>query len=164
MPLRDLRNAVLLAEGINRSVKHGIRVPSNPHDIVEEYCCESGRSECMQGTCTVCVPSGLEAGSFELVVTDESSEVASCDSECNDIEVSFNRWVREDGKIQKRTISMDVEDVIENWYETITVIKKHIDIKRHQYTSYQSQRDNLKLGEVLIHCDYNENYKKHSAK
>ena len=42
-------NAVLLAEGINRSVKHGIRVPSNPHDIVEEYCCESGRSECMQG-------------------------------------------------------------------------------------------------------------------
>ena len=64
----------------------------------------------------------------------------------------------EDGKIQKRTISMDVEDVIENWYETIAAIK-HIDIKRHQYTSYQSQRDNLKPGEVLIHCDYSENYK-----
>ena len=48
---------------------------------------------------------------------------------------------------------MDVEDVIENWYETISAIKKHIDIKRHQYASYQSQRDNLQLDEVLSHYE-----------
>ena len=80
----------------------------------------------MQGI--ACVPSGLEAESFESVVSDESSEVNTSDSESNDIEVSFKRWVREDGKIQKRPVSMDVEDVIENCYETITAIKKHIDI------------------------------------
>ena len=51
---------------------------------------ESGSSVCMQGTCT-CVPSGLVAESLESVVSDESSEVDTGDSESNNIEVSFKR-------------------------------------------------------------------------
>ena len=63
--------------------------------MVEVYSCASGRSECMQGSCIACVPSGLEIENFTCTESDSVS-----DNDSNKTQVSFKCWGSEDGKIQ----------------------------------------------------------------
>ena len=92
------------------------------------------------------------------MVTDESSEVASSESEYNDIEVSFKRWVREDGKIQnvqfrwmlKMSLKIGTKQLPPS--RSISTLN---DTNIHRI----SHNGRYQSGEVLIHCDYSENYK-----
>ena len=46
-------NVCLLAKGISKSLKND-GLPVNPHDIVEEYACDTSSRSCMFGECIVC--------------------------------------------------------------------------------------------------------------
>ena len=53
---------------------------------------------------------------------------------------------------------MPFGQVIPKWVETISNLKRHIYRKREQVASYYKHKDELKIGEALIHVDYNESY------
>ena len=45
-------NVCLFAKGINKSLK--LKLPTNPHDLIELCYCDSGQSECMDSSCDCC--------------------------------------------------------------------------------------------------------------
>ena len=53
---------------------------------------------------------------------------------------------------------MSLGQVIPQWVEAISNLKRHIYKKREQVASYNKQKDELKTGEALIDVDYSESY------
>ena len=45
-------NVCLFAKGINKSLK--LKLPTNPHDLIELCSYDSGQSECMDSSCDYC--------------------------------------------------------------------------------------------------------------
>ena len=43
--------------------------------------------------------------------------------------------------------------------EKVAILKRHIFIKRCQVKSYNDVKVNLKTNEIILHVDFNENYK-----
>ena len=53
-------NLCLLVNGINKMIKDkDMILPSNPHDLVETFCCDTASKDCMLSTCPNCTESGL---------------------------------------------------------------------------------------------------------
>ena len=134
-------NAVLLAKGINLSLKSKI-LATNVHDLVEANACDSSQDVCMVGKCELCLTSNLSLSDFD-------EEKAT---------ISFLNWQRVDKSIAKINQSLTFDQAIEKWNSTILTIKKHIYRKRKQVASYNQQKLDLKPGEALIHVDYSESY------
>ena len=74
----------------------------------------------MFGECDNCRSSDLKEEDFEK---EESSSDSSSESESDDSEgevsvVTFYKWGRQDGKIVKQSIKMDVADAIVSWNDS----------------------------------------------
>ena len=137
-------NSCLLAKGINRLLKTSLE--TNPHDTVENNSCNSDSFDCMNGECVECCEATIE-GDFARV--DDDGEPNT---------VSFSNWCRR-RKVTKAPMSLEVEEMIERWNESVKELKKHIHRKRVQVAEYNRQKNDLVEGEILIQCDYSENYK-----
>ena len=84
--------------------------PTMVHEIVENYCCDSSKDECIQSTCEACQfnnvysqfkDEGNSSGENSATFTDEESEESDIDEDF----VTYQRWVREEGKINKKSFS-----------------------------------------------------------
>ena len=53
---------------------------------------------------------------------------------------------------------MPFGQVISKWVETISNIKRHVNRKREQVTSFDKQKDEVKTGEAFVRVDYSETY------
>ena len=73
--------------------------------------------------------------------------------------ISFQHWCRQDKRVTKATLIVDIEDAADRWQQTITELKKHIHRKRIQVAKFNRQKSNLEENKGLIQCDYSENYK-----
>ena len=129
-------NASLMGKALNR-LKDIKGYPTMVHDIVEKYCCNSAQDECMQGTCEECRFDNIynqfkdEGNSSEensLASSDEENEESDVDEDF----VTYQLWVREEGKIKKKTISKPKNELEVIWKEKILSLKKHIHRKRKQ--------------------------------
>ena len=107
------------------------------HDTVEKYCCNSAQDECMQGTCEECRFENIynqfkdEGNSSEensLVSSDEKNEESDVDEDF----VTYQLWVREEGKIKKKTISKPKNQFEVIMKEKIMPLKKPIHRERKQ--------------------------------
>ena len=47
-------NCVLLVKGFNKCKNIFETLPTNPHDLIEKYACDSNLKDCMRNICTVC--------------------------------------------------------------------------------------------------------------
>ena len=45
------KNAVFFIQGLNKSLPNELNLPSNPHDIVEKFSCDSNNQDCMNSEC-----------------------------------------------------------------------------------------------------------------
>lgn len=54
---------------------------------------------------------------------------------------------------------VSIDDALEIWQNSVTILKKHIYSKRVQQSTLQSIKQNLKDDEIMIYVDYSENYK-----
>ena len=73
--------------------------------------------------------------------------------------VTFSKWGKEDGKVAKIRITVDIEEANDLWKEQVTKLKQHIHRKRKQATALESDKRNLSANEILIHCDFSQSYK-----
>ena len=93
---------VLLTKGLNKYLTRKEKLlPTNPHDFVEKFSCDSGRKECTVAACHDCITTGLSQDAFSK---DESSTDFSGNesdySNATTAVVSFYEWFREDGKVK----------------------------------------------------------------
>ena len=148
-------NTCLLATGINKSLN--LSIPTNPHDLVERYSCDSNNPQCMNSNCSDCVTSCHWTCTPDESDPEESSQSDESDSaECR--KISFYKWTRKDEKVQKICITLDEDDTKEIWREMIQTLKSHIYRKRKQVEHYNHQNENLENGESIINVDYSESY------
>ena len=134
-------NIVYLAKSIDAKVK-STPYQSYAHSLVETYSCDSSLEDCMNSVCESCHKTGL-------TVEDFSNE---------DDAVVFYKWKRVDNKIQKIEMSLSPREACKYFDEEIRILKRHIFIKRQQHAFYNSLKENMGVGELLMHVDYSENY------
>ena len=143
-------NASLLAKGINKS--RDVNLKTNAHDLVEFYSCNSDSKDCMYGECQVC-------NDFKVHCLDNDSDDDDSDVVERQDSVTFENWCRQDGKVSKISLIVDFDEAQSRWNETISGLKRHIYRKRVQVAHFNTQKELLKEGEVLVQVDYSENYK-----
>jgi len=152
-------NACLLAKGINKSLK--LKLPTNPHDLVEKYSCNA-ESTCMMNDCSKCnVPkwrsdesSSANEETENGTSSDESSENDTSDESSSEEEldktVTFYQWGKTE-RTQKIQITLDEDEAWETWCDVIKELKCHIHRKRKQVNQL-----NIKL-KGLLHNNIHSN-------
>ena len=134
-------NIVYLAKSIDAKLKSTPH-QSNAHSLVETYSCDSSLESCMNSVCEGCHKSGLTIQDF----TNEDDGVV------------FYKWKRIDNKIQKVEMSLSPREACKYFDEEIRILKRHIFVKRQQHAFYNSLKENMGVGELLMHVDYSESY------
>ena len=130
-------------QGLNKSLPKELNVPSDPHDIVEKFMCDSNDQDCMNLECNNCkLPDKIvESRAFE-----------------ND-DIKFDEWRQVDRRVQKVPISIHVQEVSARFNAHVWTLKRHIHITHIQRTAFNNVKANLQeKKEILIHVDYSENY------
>jgi len=131
-------NVVYLSKAL---AQNGKDLPTNPHDLVDQFSCDSSKRECMYtNECDVCKVA-INAEDFQRL--DDRM---------------FYSWKTVDGKVKKVNLTASHYELVDMFNAEIKVLKKHIFVKREQNKFYNNVKDNLEENEVLIHVDYSENY------
>ena len=120
-------------KALNQHLPKELALPTNPHDIVEKFSCDSGNDDCMNSNCNVCktpeeIANVLPSGEFE---TDN---------------FIFNEWAKVAGRVRKLSTSVDVEDVPSRLNAHVKTLKRHIHVKWIQNHSF----NNLKPNENIL--------------
>ena len=99
-------NSCLLAKGINKCANTDL--PTNPHDIVEENCCDSTNDHCMLGLCEDCsMPKRFSHIDDE---TSSNDNTDSSDGETDGNQLTYCKWTRVIKKTQKVTVTEERSD------------------------------------------------------
>ena len=83
-------NSCLLAKGINKCVK-GVNLPANPHEIVEENCCDSSSDDCMLGSCVQCSSPNKLNGNDEEISSNDSNNTESSGRETDVNQITYSK-------------------------------------------------------------------------
>ena len=83
-------NCVLLVKGFDKCKNISETLPTNPHDLVEKYACDSNLKDCMRNICTVCNTDEC----INLYIkcqesSDESSDTNSDDHSSDETDVTY---------------------------------------------------------------------------
>ena len=136
-------NTVFFMQGLNKSLPKELNLPLNPHDILEKFSYDSNNQGCMNSASSNCkLPEKIaESGAFET----------------NDIK--FGEWRQVHRRVQKVSVSIDVQVVSACFNAHSKTLKRHIHVKRIKHTALKNKKSNLQeKKEILIQVDYGENY------
>ena len=111
----------------------------------------------MTGECSEYAPKSFLASKLAENETLDSSE--SEDSEGDSQHVEYYKWCRVDGKVQKVLINVNENDAAADWVSSTENLKLHIRRKRTQVAAFNALKENLEENEILVQCDFSENYK-----
>ena len=117
-------------------------VPNNSHDLVETYSCSSASRECMYGEYKFCSVPVLE------------NEIKSG----NITDAMVYQWSKIEKKARKVEISVSLKELVAEFVSQMAELDKHICVKRKQHKYFNSIKDNLKVGKILMSIDYSKNY------
>ena len=170
-------NASLFAKGLNsqrRKLKG--KLPTNPHELIEMFSCNSDEADCMLENCCMCKSSKLidelivdHPSESESSEESNSSDGSSVSNDPNDSEdqaseqnadkVIYYRWQTVDKKITKARIEIGFNNAIEMFKEEVAVLKEHIHIKRRQVNAYREMKESLTNDDLMVQVDFAESYK-----
>lgn len=94
-------NTVYIAKALAQRFNE---IPTNPHDIVETYSCESSNRECMEGDCDAC-------------------SIAFREGETEEEAMSVNQWSKVDKKARKISITFSITELIAEFNSKVSVLK-----------------------------------------
>ena len=85
-------------KSLNQHLPKELTLPTNPHDIMENFSCDSGNDDCTNSKCNVCE------------TPEEIAEVLSSE-EFEADNIIFIEWAKGDGRVQKLSTSIDLEEI-----------------------------------------------------
>ena len=138
-------NSFLLAKGIKKCAK-GVNLRANPHEIVEENCCNSSNDDCMLGSCVQCSSENKFNGNDEEIFSNDSDNADSSGRDTDGYQVTYSKWIRIENKVQKITVTEDRSDCVGSWKESVKSLKQHIFRKRSKVASLIEAKSNLQDG------------------
>ena len=133
-------NALYVSKSLSRN---GHILPSNPHDLVEQFSCDSSSRSCMfDHTCNACKSLLLNLSDFDF----------------QQVSQQVYQWNKVDKKVQKTSMNVSSIELVEMFNSQIQTLKKHIFVKREQNKFYNHLKEHLEENTVIVHVDYSENY------
>ena len=78
----------------------------------------------------------------------EDGDMSSC---------SVFQWTKVEKKSRKVSVHLNFTELVNEFSTQVSMLKKHIFVKRCQNNYYNSLKNNLKCGQRLINVDYSEN-------
>ena len=118
-------NAVFFMQGLKKSLPKQLNLPSNLYDIVEKFSFDSNNQDCTNSECNNCkLPEKIaESEAFE---TDD---------------IKFDEWRQVDLRVQKVSVSIDVQEVSARFNAHVQALKRHIKriVKCKTYPTYSVQ-------------------------
>lgn len=128
-------------------------------DILKELCCDLKSEECMMGNCPKCegckLKYNLEPGKAESQTEWYQWERVNHEYQKTDKGIKKTVATKKTVKLRK---SGTVAELIDIFEKNIPIFKKHYFIWLHQQRQYQICIQNLTPNEILIVCDFSENY------
>nr|CAH7750639.1 unnamed protein product [Callosobruchus chinensis] len=126
-------NMELVVKSLN---SNKVLLGKTPCDVIQDMCCNSNLEECLLRTCQNCISSRPQINEFQK----------------DDI-VQYHQWVSLKSK----------------FYDTLAELLKIFDAKIllwmshqarvfHQHSTMTYLKENLKESEIVVHCDFSENY------
>ena len=136
------KNAIFLTQSLNKNPPKELNLPSNPHDIVEKFLCDSNNQVFMNWEC--------DNGKLPEKIAERRA------FETDDIK--FDKWRQVDVMVQKVSVSIDVQEVSACFNAHVCTLKRHIHVKCIQHTVFNNVKTNLReKKEILIQVDCSEN-------
>ena len=91
---------------------------------------------------------------------DSESDLDSNSDSDTSCSVSFYGWETLDKHVTKIRISEPFQEASERFKESVVSLKRHVYSKRSQNRHYNHVKESLDHGQILVHVDYAESYKK----
>ena len=147
-------NCVLLAKGLNGRLVEPL--PTNPHDLVETFCCNSDEPNCIHDMCPLCcVDNAVNA----LLLNLSSSESDDSNNDSQSSGVTYFAWQSVEKRITKSKLTVSFEDAIVFFKNQVKTLKEHIYIKRVQSNAYRDIKSSLTTEDLVVHVDFAESYR-----
>lgn len=132
-----LENSDALPAGV--SIKH-------PRDLVNLVLCSPAKHECSLRECVKC-------GDFAIV-----KNLIQGVFDSNQIDaIEYKRWTQTD-RSNLETLKMNMDDFTESFVTQLQSYQRHDFIAKMQASYFQTTKQRLKTGEVLVAMDFAENY------
>ncbi|KAK0169394.1 hypothetical protein PV328_012113 [Microctonus aethiopoides] len=127
-------------------LEDGSQPLSSPRDCMNISICQLPTNDCYFGECTNCPGSTKLRSILENLFTDNFLD-----------EVTYNQWTQVD-RCSLETILKSTDDFIDLFVESIPKLLQHDFIAQQQAKYYQTIKNNLEIGQVLVVADFSENY------
>jgi hypothetical protein len=124
-------------------------------DIIKDTVCTIDSKECMFNECPKCKNECVE---YNFTEHKEEETVTWLEWVVQKIEYVKNNEPKSSKRVKKDLRNGNLANLITMFEKELTVYKVHIFNIRHQYNCYKKVKDSLQSNEVLLHCDFSENY------
>jgi hypothetical protein len=133
--------------GLHNMILDGYEAPIKTyHGYLAKIMCNPPSVNCYMNKCSQCPGTTLLKES--LMTTFENNVVD---------EVSYKQWVTVD-RCMMETVTKNIDEFIDEFMENLLKLKTHSFIANRQKESYSELKEGLTEGEVLVNCDFAENY------
>ena len=134
------------ASKIEQMTKNEKKHLMSPQDCLPQIQCNPPSIECCLGECSNCGNDENLRALLEKLFDDNIIE-----------EVTFKHWTHTD-RSQLETVVKPVDDFVNQFLKDLKVYQRHAFLAKSQSAFYRDKKENLEDGEVLVVCDFAENY------
>lgn len=125
------------------------------NDFVESLVCDVKSQNCMYSKCAVCKRNCI---SYDFSTTDIDANVSWLEWSAVDVIYKKDEVTKVCKRMTKQIKTTMLRNLIKKFEIDLQQYKIHLYNIGHQYKMYKYVKDNLKTNEVIIHCDFSENY------
>lgn len=127
----------------------------NLNDLVLATVCDEGSKECMYSECEICNGTPID---YNFTETNQEAIVSWIEWSFTNVEYKKKNEIKVSKRILPELKSDELENLISFTEAQLKKFKEHLFNICHQYKSYKNVKDNLTDDELVIHCDFSENY------
>ncbi|PZC81934.1 hypothetical protein B5X24_HaOG211720 [Helicoverpa armigera] len=127
----------------------------NLNDLVQASVCDDRSKECMYSECEVCNGTPID---YNLTETDQEAIVSWIEWSSTNVQYKKNNEIKTSKRILPVLKSDKLKNLIACTEAELRKFKEHLFNISHQYKSYKNLKENLEHDELVIHCDFSENY------
>lgn len=125
------------------------------NDLVKSLVCNLNTQQCMYGQCTICKVRRI---TYDLTTITLDETVTWLNWSIKDVEYKKNNLIKKCKRNVKEIKTGTLQDLMMLFERDLQDFKIYLYNIRHQYKMYKDVKDNLKTNEILLHCDFSENF------
>ena len=124
-------------------------------DLVLATVCDKRSQECMYSECEICNDTKID---YNLRETSLAADVSWIEWSFINVEYKKKDEIKKSKRVLPQLKSGKLETLISLTEAELKKFKEHLFNINHQYKTYKYIKDHLEDNEILVHCDFSENY------